>query len=340
MKQVNDKSIKDRVNNLDRYEVKTTADDVLRAYEAQKAAPVAVKKPLYQNRVAQWGFALAAVTLIVGVTLGIDRLFPITPAPTSSLGSDYVPLKVKGGLRHEVGFQIISSFELLTPSSEAPLPRMGKPKMQAAANDVMTSPINTYDKAANIIDTIYTYGSDVETTFEVGSYVISTTEYKYKIVYQDNKIFYYNGYLEADDDQEGEHETETEFVGVIVDGDAQYTVEGEKEVDGIDNEIDTDIIIKRDADNYLKLQMQKEDGEQEFVYEQIKDGSTDNYLKLKISSDDDDQTRLAIELQVQDWKYLITRYQGYELVYYEGNNRKGFFEVHHENGVRSYKYKS
>ena len=112
--------------------------------------------------------------------------------------------------------------------------------------------------------------------------------YETKITYNgqglDNEeqtyIIYYKETIVNDDDKgKDKDEVETTLEGIaIVDG-QEYKVFGEKEVEKDELEIELEIIF--DKDNYVKISQEKENNKTEYEYEVVKNGRTVNEFEME-----------------------------------------------------------
>lgn len=132
-----------------------------------------------------------------------------------------------------------------------------------------------FNELANFVKSMATIVDDIENKFVVEE--SDKDLYETKITYNgqglDNEeqtyIIYYKETIVNDDDKgKDKDEVETTLEGIaIVDG-QEYKVFGEKEVEKDELEIELEIIF--DKDNYVKISQEKENNKTEYEYEVVK----------------------------------------------------------------------
>ena len=143
-----------------------------------------------------------------------------------------------------------------------------------------------FNELANFVKSMATIVDDIENKFVVEE--SDKDLYETKITYNgqglDNEeqtyIIYYKETIVNDDDKgKDKDEVETTLEGIaIVDG-QEYKVFGEKEVEKDELEIELEIIF--DKDNYVKISQEKENNKTEYEYEVVKNGRTVNEFEME-----------------------------------------------------------
>jgi len=119
---------------------------------------------------------------------------------------------------------------------------------------------------------------------------------------------YYNEILVAEDTDETEVIVEDDGIelsdeaavieskidGVMVIGDIEYLVRGEKVIDGENFKIS--FVAKKDHDNYVRVRQEIENGEEKFVYKVVVDGVVVSESELKFERDGE-QMRLRMRIR-------------------------------------------
>ena len=213
--------------------------------------------------------------------------------------------------------------------------------------DDIASKINEYFKAVSLLL------NEESTTYEIE--VLTNEEYSYKLTTKYkvlNDIFqtviYYNEKPldEKYKDKDDLDEVETILDGVVVSDGIKRSFYGKKEIE--QDEIEVEITLEIDKNNYLRVSHEKEYNEQELKYEFFDKKPNDNshpYKEVSIEYDSF-ENKVSIEFEEDNEEYEINfHYHGkgqenkVEVQYRHGNeHHKGFIDNDHEHDKYRYDF--
>jgi hypothetical protein len=143
-----------------------------------------------------------------------------------------------------------------------------------------------FNELVSFVKSMATFVDDMENKFVVEE--SDKDAYETKITYngqgldkeeQTYMIYYKETIVNDNDKDKDKDEVETTLEGIaIVDG-QEYQVFGKKEVEQDELEIELEIIF--DKDNYVKISQEKENNETEYEYEIVKNGKTVNEFEME-----------------------------------------------------------
>ena len=143
-----------------------------------------------------------------------------------------------------------------------------------------------FNELVSFVKSMATFVDDMENKFVVE--VSDKDAFETKITYngqgldkeeQTYMIYYKETIVNDKDKDKDKDEVETTLEGIaIVDG-QEYQVFGKKEVEQDELEIELEIIF--DKDNYVKISQEKENNETEYEYEIVKNGKTVNEFEME-----------------------------------------------------------
>ncbi len=133
------------------------------------------------------------------------------------------------------------------------------------------------------------------------------SEYEFKVIFEardltgkkSNYVIYYNQIeITEKDDDIFEEEKEYRLEGVAVIEGVNYQIKGEKELEG--RETSLDITIKLDSQNYVVIEQEIDNNEQEYEYEVYKDGKKYTSISFEVING----KTFEVEFMVRDNGYL------------------------------------
>ena len=157
---------------------------------------------------------------------------------------------------------------------------------QLETSKVNVSTQKDFNELVSFVKSMATFVDDMENKFVVEE--SDKDAYETKITYngqgldkeeQTYMIYYKETIVNDKDKDKDKDEVETTLEGIaIVDG-QEYQVFGKKEVEQDELEIELEIIF--DKDNYVKISQEKENNETEYEYEIVKNGKTVNEFEME-----------------------------------------------------------
>ena len=109
-----------------------------------------------------------------------------------------------------------------------------------------------------------------------------------------NYVSYYNEEaLNEEDEDEDEDEIETRLNGIMILDGEEYKIVGTKEIEADELEIKMMSII--DDNNYVKVEQEIENGEQEFLYE-VKNNGVVEHSKIEIEQEENKELEIKLQL--------------------------------------------
>lgn len=188
----------------------------------------------------------------------------------------------KDFLNSNFNLQKLLSAEVLNDTLNEPVePTNPEEPVEPTEDEIL---INTYLTLFN------SYKSRAQTT--VTQEESDKLEYSVKYVVKFNTLTSSNDYviyLNVTDIEEDDDEIEEELRGLVVIGELEYEVIGEREVE--DDEVELELIIKLDSNNYILIKEEKEDDELELEYTIIKDGV--KVLEFALEVEDDGEIKIV-----------------------------------------------
>lgn len=175
---------------------------------------------------------------------------------------------------------------------------------------------------------------------------LSGTSVNYVMYYNETQIAQDNDNDDDDDDDENDFDNEQEFSidGIMIVGEQEYKVIGEKELE--DGEYELYVRASIDKDNYIEIKQEIEDDEQEFVYKIFKNGSLVNKFDIEIEQESNEISLVlktiengenvvrSFDRETENGKTVI------KIIQQQGNNNYAakVFITQDEQGNNVYKY--
>ena len=136
-----------------------------------------------------------------------------------------------------------------------------------------------------------------------------------------------------DEDKEEETEVETSLTGVIVDGDKEYVISGNKEVVTEDGETETEVEFKTifSDGNYIVVSEEKEAGEVEYSYSFYENGVLVKETSIELETEDGKE-EFSFEIENGDdveIEYSVEKAKDSNILFvsYENENTEQEFKV-------------
>jgi len=170
-----------------------------------------------------------------------------------------------------------------------------------------------YDELVEYVKGLSSLVQDIENKFIVTE--SDKTEYATKIVYHgqdmegkdETYVIYYNELpIQTQDDDKDLDEVETTLTGVAYVGTKEYIVTGSKEIE--QNEVEIELQIKYNQDNYIEISQEKENDEIEYEYKVVKNNQMVKEFGVEFKTRDN-RTSIEIEEEVNGLEREIEIYQ-------------------------------
>lgn len=157
-------------------------------------------------------------------------------------------------------------------------------------------------------------------------------------------ILYYNESDVTVEEEEDGVEIESRIEGIMILNGVNYTVDGQKEIEG--DEFEIAFTAKIDENNYVKIKQEIEADEQKFVYEVFENGKKVSKFEIEIE-DETDETEVEMKVETADGTEIFKFKKEVEnnktvikIVIQKGNERTEL-KVHietKEDGTEVYKF--
>ena len=202
-------------------------------------------------------------------------------------------------------FGAVSSIKLLSANTTSKSEQNEANAENSYARNVPTNEQITFaqrvDEYVDVVDGFIGGSSPVKIQEES----LTDAEYSTKVTtdithlsgQKDSFVMYYNETVPTEDDRktddDDDFEVNTRLSGIVEFGGQTYSLRGEKEVE--QDEIEINLEIKIDDANYVTIQTETENGEQEYGYEVYSNGQKVEELSLEIEIE---QNEVEVELFV------------------------------------------
>lgn len=202
-------------------------------------------------------------------------------------------------------FGAVSSIKLLSANTTSESEQNEANAENSYARNVPTNEQITFaqrvDEYVDVVDGFIGGSSPVKIQEES----LTDAEYSTKVTtdithlsgQKDSFVMYYNETVPTEDDRktddDDDFEVNTRLSGIVEFGGQTYSLRGEKEVE--QDEIEINLEIKIDDANYVIIQTETENGEQEYGYEVYSNGQKVEELSLEIEIE---QNEVEVELFV------------------------------------------
>ncbi len=202
-------------------------------------------------------------------------------------------------------FGAVSSIKLLSANTTSKSEQNEANAENSYARNVPTNEQITFaqrvDEYVDVVDGFIGGSSPVKIQEES----LTDAEYSTKVTtdithlsgQKDSFVMYYNETVPTEDDRktddDDDFEVNTRLSGIVEFGGQTYSLRGEKEVE--QDEIEINLEIKIDDANYVIIQTETENGEQEYGYEVYSNGQKVEELSLEIEIE---QNEVEVELFV------------------------------------------
>ncbi|MGD9605701.1 MAG: hypothetical protein AB7V00_06110 [Bacilli bacterium] len=256
-----------------------------------------------------------------------SSLLPATTQTTTSVSNDDSNVKIVPLTEDTPNLEIESELDTINEYFD---------KLKALMDGGMEEILNVTPQTSTLVEYEYeiTYVID-EITYKIYYSIVEPTVVLTDEEDEANEEESENEEEEVEDDANEEEEMDEEeafnLVGLLVIGEVSYQISGGNENDGTEQKMWFETNPLEDSNNYVKVEIKKEDDEQKFFISSSIDGIASE-TKMKFEEEDDE---VKIELELLNGEneshYEFKReLEGTEYVYkfeYEMNDVKGEVEV-------------
>lgn len=278
----------------EKYEIKTTSQDILRAYAERQEQPKKKKRgfPLFPSLALVGACCCCAVFALFA--------FPALTRPDENPKVIHPQENVRGGTRSQTAFQIFSSLNLAENFSAS------SAKMRRAyriGESDFREICETFDTSYSTLNQLLTDGIDVQNQIEEGHFTGNYGNYKYRmtIYASDREYSFLNdvSFEEEDDD-----EIEVEYKGEIYFGkDDSWKVSLHREQETDDDEMEIEMEIDLSDERKIVIEQEIENDQREYVYSCYRNGERFYEEKIAIEKESDSVSECEMEIRKNDREY-------------------------------------
>lgn len=302
----------------DKYEIKTTADDIMKKYLNKKNS-IDSKIEKHKKKFKWFPFSLGAVSTIAAVVIlclvlpplnktkpsqapsGIGAVTGATGIPTMKPTVPTTPsANAPVGTKSQAAFQVFSSVNIvknLNSSSSSPLL-----KKRMVDEPVFKEIASTFDTSYSTVEQLLSTGLNINNKFEEGNFEGKYKNYEYKMtievkdaeyIFLSNKSFSFR-------------DTEKEYYGeIVINNEESWKVLINEEKDINSNEHEIEMQIDINDNERITIEQEYEQEEKEYVYTYFKNGSQVYKEEIEVDKGGkkQDECRLVIEKNNSSFVY-------------------------------------
>lgn len=296
---------------MQKYEIKTTANQILDAYASQQEEKIAKK-----SKTSWWKWSAVFTT---ACSLAVIAYFIFLPKTNVH--------EIQDDPNNRVAFQLLSGMELSHFFTNSDQTQQRKNK-RAATEEEFIRIVDVYDKANDMVQSAYLSKQNLQKKVYEGNFAGKYKDsypYKMELTGTENLTFYYDGKIEKDRD-----EVEMTIRGEIHQNNEIYRVIAETENSAQENEYEISIFF--DEYHYVVIEQEEEQNEYEYLYTlyenkkktyEIEFENEEGEQSLKIK-----ENTLSYDFKIEhknsseDWiQYHTTEAEGMMTLQSEGNKR-------------------
>ena len=239
------------------------------------------------------------LTILIGISLTLIAVLGIVGCSKSMSEEKNKGDYILSTDQKLVNFSAISSANILSGDSKQLLSGTTTSSSRMLLNGT-TQPEPDMDKVNSymlMMETLFTEEPVLvkEETSDKAEYVVKQT---YEFVNLDGTRTTYVLYLNEALSNEEHDEKEYNITGLAIINELEYTIKGQKEIE--DNEVELELRIQLDKNNYITIENEQETGENEYSYRVVKDGKL--YSHLSFEQEQYEETSLKITTTENGYK--------------------------------------
>jgi len=256
----------------DKYEIKTSADDIMKRYLNEKNAIDSKVQKIGKKKIKWIPFSIGAVSTVAAAVVTLSLILPSTPKSSAGSSAPVIvnPQEgISGGTRSQTAFQVFSSVNLvnnLNSSSSSSL--LKRRNVDESTFKVITS---TFDTSYSTVEQLLSSGLNIDNKIEKGYFKGKYKNYEYRMTIEVKDAKYI--FLSNMSFNEEEDEVETEYYGeIVINEDESWKVQINEEKELKDDELEIEMQININDNERINIEQEYEQDEREYIYTYFKNG--------------------------------------------------------------------
>lgn len=287
-----DKWISDLKEASEKYEIRTTSQDILNTYYRRQEQPKKHKKSPWRVLLPLCASCCACAVSMMIVMNALSR-------PSNQPKVIHPQEDVRGGTRSQTAFQIFSSLDLVENFS-SPVKML---RSYQITDSYFKEVCQTFDASYSTLNQLLTDGIDVENQIEEGHFRGNHGNYKYRMtIYNSDREYCFLNDISFED--EDDDEIEVEYKGEIYFGkDDSWNVTLHREQETDDDETEIEMEIELSDERKIIIEQEIENDQREYVYSCYRREELLYEEKIAIEKGKDRFSKCEMEILKNDREY-------------------------------------